>query len=85
MDALSEVGVDWNFIRSEINALSLGTTLFPTTGLSTHVVNVHGDSHVGNIMRTSTTEGELRLIDFDMCTPGPVCRVSFELSVMFLF
>ncbi len=72
MDALQEQGVDWNFIRSEINALSLGTTAFlPTTGLSTHIVNVHGDSHVGNIMRTST-EGELRLIDFDMCTRGQV-------------
>jgi hypothetical protein len=71
MDVLEQQGVDWNFIRSEIEALSLGNVRFlPTDGQSGCIVNIHGDSHLGNIMRDH--DGKIRLIDFDMCTTGQV-------------
>ena len=62
--ALAEQGVDWEFIASEISGMP-DNPLLPATP----TVTVHGDSHTGNVIKDSN--GQLRLIDFDMTARGP--------------
>lgn len=77
---LTEKGVDFDFIRAEIDELRV-SSLLPTTP----TVTVHGDSHLGNVMhRVAGDCASLRLIDFDLTAPGPAGS-EFGFIVLMLF
>ena len=65
--ALEAAGVRWEALTAEIENLP-NSALLPSS-LAT-IATVHGDSHMGNVLRDSS--GALRLIDFDMTARGPV-------------
>lgn len=75
--ALASQGVDWDFLASEIAGLRT-SALLPETAVGT----VHGDSHMGNLIRDS--DGKLKLIDFDLTAPGPAGS-EFGFVVLMLF
>ena len=65
--ALEAAGVQWEALAAEIAALP-DSTLLPCSLAAT--ATIHGDSHMGNVLRDAS--GALRLIDFDMTCAGPV-------------
>lgn len=77
--ALTEKGVDFEFLRAEIAELRV-SSLLPATP----TVTVHGDSHLGNVMHQETGDNALRLIDFDLTAPGPAGS-EFGFIVLMLF
>lgn len=77
--ALTEKGVDFEFVSAEVAGLRNSSLLPPTP-----TVTVHGDSHLGNVMHKTADDRALRLIDFDLTAPGPAGS-EFGFIVLMLF